>query len=178
MPKTARKGPPVRGLCPAGHVVDTVAAKGRVTWRGACTHELEPGKPCGLLVVCKRVPGAHDDPPASPLEPAPAGKSAKSIRKVAGYVNNEPDPDHPADPGYESPPTDPPAAADEPDGGNPGVRVPTSASTDDGSPDPGGDHDDQGDRPRGLRRWWGGRPRSTGEWDDEREGWTAPGIFR
>lgn len=63
---TPRGAPvPVRGSCPAGHVVETYAAPGRQTWRGTC-----PTAGCDHVVIARRVP--------IPERPAPKGNKRKS----------------------------------------------------------------------------------------------------
>src|SRR5579859_747261 len=177
-----RKGPRVRGICPAGHVVETDAPQGRITWRGPCPGPTG-GPPCALPVIARRIAGEGDVAPSSPLQPRPAGAPGRTVRKAASYRDD--DPARPSEPGFHVGPGDQPVAPPDPpnaaDPGDPGVDPapgapgsgPARSDVDDDL-EPGG----AGARPGLIERVWRlGSGARTEEFDDPRT-WTAPGVYR
>jgi hypothetical protein len=89
---------PVRGVCKKGHVVETVAPEGKLTWRGEC-----PTAGCRCAVIARRIPPKERAPKAEPAaEPAPstAPASGRRYKVVKGYRDAE----QPT--GFDEPPVD------------------------------------------------------------------------
>lgn len=80
MAEEERSGVPVRGLCRKGHVTETFAPKGRVTWKGPCS---EDG--CDLIVNCRRVAKKAPEPGDKKDEGKQRGPR---VRKVDHYVES------------------------------------------------------------------------------------------
>lgn len=159
----------MRGICPAGHIVETRAPARRITWRGPCPHQDE-GAPreCGLYVIAQRIP----EPPATdgPLETPPAPHRGGAVRKVSTYVDSGIDPARPDEPGFAEP------SPSEPDGGgDPGVSDPSApAGPDRGPAGPGGHHHPADGRRRSRRTL---RDFLTGPTIENNDEWTIPGIY-
>jgi hypothetical protein len=67
----------VRGECPAGHVTETVAPRGRVTWHGECSAD-----GCDEKVLAKRIP--RTKAPETPAADS-NGDSQYPFVKVSSY---------------------------------------------------------------------------------------------
>lgn len=78
----------VRGVCAAGHTVETTAAGKRVTWQGPCPSPTSAGQ-CGLPVNARKIAPEHIAPPAG-SQPAVNPDSPYRVLKVESFA----DPDH------------------------------------------------------------------------------------